>query len=63
MSPVIYNDASEEMYLFLEIQMSEYTDSSLSESGDSFLYTYDVIEEWILVESGNGTFTLTEVLI
>ena len=43
--------------------MSEYTDSSLSESGDSFLYTYDVIEEWILVESGNGTFTLTEVLI
>lgn len=59
MSPVIYNDATEEMYVFLEIQMPDYTsdntDSSLS---DSLLYPYDVNEEWTLVESserGNGT--------
>lgn len=59
MSPVIYNDATEEMYVFLEIQMPDYTsdntDSSLS---DSLLYPYDVNGEWTLVESserGNGT--------
>lgn len=57
-SPVIYNDATEEMYVFLEIQMPDYTsdntDSSLS---DSLLYPYDVNGEWTLVESserGNG---------
>ena len=38
-----------------EIQMPEYTDSSLPESGDSLLYTFDVNEEWTLVESGKGT--------
>lgn len=38
-----------------EIQMPEYTDSSLPESGDSLLYTFDVNEEWTLAESGNGT--------
>lgn len=54
-SPVIYNDATEEMYVFLEIRMPEYTDSSLPESGASLLYTYEVNEEWVLVESGNGT--------
>lgn len=55
-SPVIYNDATEEMYMFLEIQMPEYTaDSSLPEAGDSLLYTYDVNGEWTLVENGNGT--------
>lgn len=56
MSPVIYNDATEEMYVFLEIQMPEYADSSLS--GDSLLYTFDVNGEWTLGESGergNGT--------
>ena len=54
-SPVIFNDATEEMYVFVEIQMPEYTDSSLPKSGDSFLYTFDINEEWTLVESGNGT--------
>lgn len=54
-SPVIYNDATEEMYVFLRIQMPEYTDSSLPELGASLLYTYDVNEGWTLVESGNGT--------
>ena len=54
-SPVIYNDATEEMYVFVEIQMPEYLASSLPESGDSLLYTFDANEEWILVESGNGT--------
>lgn len=54
-SPVIFNDATEEMYVFVEIQMPEYTDSSLPESGDSLLYTFDVNDEWTLVESSNGT--------
>lgn len=35
--------------------MPEYLDSSLPESGNSLLYTFDANEEWILVESGNGT--------
>ena len=52
--PVIFNDATEEMYVFLEIQMPEYMDSSLPESGDSLLYPFDVNEDWTLVESGNG---------
>ena len=54
-SPVIINDATAAMYVFMEIQMPEYLDSSLPESGDSLLYTFDANEEWILVESGNGT--------
>ena len=54
-SPVIINDATEEMYVFVEIQMPEYLASSLPESGDSLLYTFDANEEWILVESDNET--------
>ena len=54
-SPVIFNDATEEMYVFVEIQMPEYTDSSLPESGDSHLYTFEVNEEWTLVESSSET--------
>lgn len=63
MSPVIYNDATEEMYVFLEIQMPDYTSDNTSDNtdsslSDSLLYPYDVNEEWTLVESserGNGT--------
>ena len=51
---MIFNDATEEMYVFVEIQMPEYTDSSLPDSEDSLLYTFDVNEEWTLVESDNG---------
>ena len=51
-SPVIYNDATEKMYVFLEGQIPEYTDAYLA---DSFLYTYDANGDWTLVESGNGT--------
>ena len=47
-------DVTEEMYVFLEIQMPEYTDSSLPEFWDSLIYTYEVNEEWTLVESGKG---------
>lgn len=43
------------MYVFVEIQMLEYTDSSLPESGDSLLYTFDANDEWILVEKSNRT--------
>lgn len=53
-SPVIFNDATEEMYVFVKIEMPEYMDSSLSESEDSLLYTFEVNDEWTLVESSNG---------
>lgn len=53
-SPVIFNDATEEMYVFVKIEMPEYTGSSLSESEGSLLYTFEVNDEWTLVESGNG---------
>lgn len=54
-SPVIINDATEEMYVFVEIHMSECVASSLPESENSRLYTFDANEEWILVESDNET--------
>lgn len=44
-SPVVFNDATEEMYVFVKIQISELE--------DSHLYTFQVNEEWILVESSN----------
>ena len=53
--PVIFNDATEEMYVFVEIIMPEYTDSSVPDSGDSLLYTFDANEDWTLVENGSGT--------
>lgn len=53
-APVIYNDATEEMYVFVEVQMPVYTDST-GESADSLLYTYDVSGDWTLVESGSET--------
>ena len=46
-SPVIFNDATEEMYVFVKIQMPELEGSPL--------YTFQVNEEWILVESSNET--------
>lgn len=55
MSPVIINDATEEIYVFVEIHMSECVASSLPESENSRLYTFDANEEWILVESNNET--------
>ena len=54
-NPVIYNDATEEMYVFLKIQMPEYTNFSQPESENSLLYKFDVNEEWKFIESGNGT--------
>ena len=54
-SPVIMNDATEEMYVFVGIHMPECLASSLPESENSRLYTFDANEEWILVESDNET--------
>ena len=53
-APVIYNDETEEMYMFVKVQMPVYTDST-GESADSLLYTYDVSGDWTLVESGSET--------
>lgn len=47
LNPVIFNDATEAMYVFVEIRMPTVS--------DGMLYVFDVDEEWTLVESGNGT--------
>ncbi|MGN0171125.1 MAG: hypothetical protein ACI39H_10275 [Lachnospiraceae bacterium] len=46
-NPAIFNDATEEMYVFLKVQMPE--------CADSLLYTFLADDEWTLVESGDGT--------
>ena len=45
--PVVHNDATEEMYVFIQVDLPALVD------GD--LYSFDVSEEWIPVESRNGT--------
>lgn len=45
-NPVVTNSATEEMYVFVKIQMPEWDGSSL--------YTYRVDEAWTLVESEGG---------
>ena len=53
------NDATEEMYVFVKIQMPT------TENG--VLYTFEAGEEWTLVESGNGTvvyaYGITEMTV
>ena len=46
-SPVIFNDATEEMYVFIQVDMPE--------TANGMLYSFEADEEWTLVESGNGT--------
>lgn len=45
-SPVILNDATEDMYVFVGIQMPI--------TFDGMLYVFDADEEWTIVESNNG---------
>ena len=44
-SPVIFNEATEEMYVFIKIDMPE--------TEDGTLYSFDVDDEWTLIENGN----------
>ena len=46
-SPVIFNDATEEMYVFIQVDMVT--------TADGVLYLFDVDDEWTLVENSNGT--------
>lgn len=46
-TPVIFNDATEEMYVFLEIQMPT--------TPDGTLYLFDADNEWRLVSENGGT--------
>ena len=46
-APVIFNDATEEMYVFLEIQMPT--------TPDGTLYLFDADNEWRLVSENGGT--------
>lgn len=45
--PVVHNDATEEMYVFIQVDLPALVDGNL--------YLFDVNEEWIPVESRNGT--------
>ena len=46
-SPVIFNDATEEMYVFIQVDMVT--------TADGVLYLFDVDDEWTPVENSNGT--------
>lgn len=46
-SPVIFNDATEEMYVFVEIQMPA--------TADGALYLFDADNEWCVVSEDAGT--------
>ena len=45
--PVIYNDATEEMYVFIQVDIPT--------TPDGTLYSYDVDHEWIPVSGNGGT--------
>ena len=46
-NPTVYNDATEEMYVFIQVVMPT--------TADGALYSFDVDGEWTLVENANGT--------
>lgn len=46
-NPIVTNSATEEMYVFVKIQMPEWDGSPL--------YTFQADDQWGLVESANGT--------
>ena len=46
-SPVIFNDATEEMYVFIQVAMPE--------TSDGTLYSFDVDDDWCLVSEDSGT--------
>lgn len=45
--PVVYNDATEEMYVFIQVDMPI--------TADGALYTFDIDDEWISVDDHDGT--------
>ena len=45
--PVIYNDAAEEMYVFIQLDMPT--------TADGTLYSFDVDDEWCVVSEDDGT--------
>ena len=45
--PVIHNDATEEMYVFIRVDMPL--------TADGALYSFEIDDEWTLVENSNGT--------
>ena len=45
--PVVYSDATEEMYVFIQVDMPT--------TADGVLYSFDVDDEWILVSDNDGT--------
>lgn len=50
-SPVVFNDATEEMYVFVHIQMPAYSGTPQQQPEDSLLYTFIAGADWTLVES------------
>lgn len=54
MSPVVYNDATVDMLVFVKITMPEYIDDTQPGSASSRLYTFDNSDDWTLVETDQG---------
>lgn len=50
-NPVVVNDATEDMYVFIQIQMPGYSGASQQQPEDSLLYTFIAGADWKLVES------------
>lgn len=53
-SPVVYNDATVDMLVFVKITMPEYIDDTQPGSASSRLYTFDTSDDWTLVETDQG---------
>lgn len=45
--PIVYSDATEEMYVFIQVDMPTTT--------DGVLYSFEVDSEWVPVSDNNGT--------
>ena len=50
-SPVVFNDATEEMYVFVQIQMPASSGTSQQQPEDSLIYTFIAGADWTFVES------------
>ena len=46
--PIVNNDLTEEMYVFIQVDMPT--------TGDGALYSFDVGSEWVSIGANDGTF-------
>ena len=53
-SPVVYNNATVDMLVFVKITMPEYMDDTQPGSASLRLYTFDASDDWTLVDTDRG---------